>query len=185
MTLAVTRRPDPDQHGGPIPSTFGLYRMLVSWGEGTGSGITGSPAKFGEATWSTRFYPLVTWDFPGGGAGVDYVNSPSSSAAVDNVGTYVLQSTPSLIADVETWVNDPSTNSGFMLISDNESTLGTGRRFASKETATVTQPAPIRTVTYSVPESSPGLLAALGLTGCFAFKRQRGKNAARSANRIT
>jgi hypothetical protein len=172
VTLAVTRRPDPDQHGGPIPSDFGLYRMLVSWGEGTGTAPTGSPTGDG-ATWSARFFPLVSWNFPGGGAGADYVDSPSSSTLVDNVGVYVLQSTPQLIQDVTTWVNDPSTNFGFMLISDNESTLGTARRFASGETASAGFPAPTLTITYDVPEASAGLLMGLAVASLASCTRRR------------
>jgi len=171
VTLAVVKRPDPDQHGGPVPSDFNLYRMLVSWGEGTGSGITGSPAKFGEATWTSRFYPLVTWDSPGGTAGVDYADSPSSSAPIDGVGIYTFQSTQALIDDVTMWVTNPAdTNFGFMLISSNELSAGTARRFASKEQSSGGPP-PTLTITYDVPEPSAGLLAGIALAGLACFRR--------------
>ena len=185
VSLAVVKKPDIDQHGGPIPSDFGLYRMLVSWGEGTGSAVTGSPAKFGEATWSSRFYPLVTWDSPGGTAGVDYASSPSSTAAIDGIGIYTFQSTQALIDDVTTWVADPvNTNFGFMLMSSNELSPGTARRFASKEQSAAGAP-PTLTITYSVPEPSAGLLAGIALTGLACFRRPDRRQVNRSARRIT
>ena len=184
VSLAVTKRPDPDQHGGPIPSDFGLYRLLVSWGEGSGTAVTGSPTN-GGATWSARFFPLVSWDYVGGSAGVDYVDSPSSSTLVDDLGIYVFQNTPLLVQDVESWVNSPETNFGFMLISNNESTLGTGRRFASREQATGTFPAPTLTVDYIVPEPSAGLLAGIALTGLACFLRPASRQVDRSACRVT
>jgi hypothetical protein len=172
VSLAVTKKPDIDQHGGPIPSEFSIYRMLVSWGEGSGTAVTGSPAKFGEATWSSRFFPLVTWDSPGGSAGVDYVESPSSSTPVDDLGVYVFQSTPTLIDDVTTWLADPGTNFGFMLISANEFSPGTARRFSSTEQASAEFPAPTLTLVYTVPEPSSVLLAGIGLAA-LASRRQR------------
>ena len=185
VTLAVVKKPDIDQHGGPVPSDFNLYRMLVSWGEGKGSAVTGNPAKFGEATWSSRFYPLVTWDSPGGTAGVDYADSPSSSAAVDGVGIYTFQSTQALIDDVTTWVADPAgTNFGFMLMSSYELSPGTARRFASKEQS-ANGPPPTLTITYSVPEPSAGLLAGIALTGLACFRRPDRRQVNRSARRIT
>lgn len=183
--LAVTRRPDVDQHGGPIPSDFGLYRMLVSWGEGTGSAVTGSPAKFGEATWSSRFYPLVTWNSPGGAAGIDYVDSLSSSISMDIVGTYTFPSTQALIDDVTLWMTNPTdTNFGYMLISSNELTPGSARRFASKEQS-ADGPAPTLTIIYSVPEPSAGLLAVIALTGLACFARPSGRTANQSSRRVT
>ena len=186
VSLAVVKKPDIDQHGGPILSDFGLYRMLVSWGEGTGSAVTGSPAKFGEATWSSRFYPLVTWDSPGGTAGVDYASSPSSTAPIDLIGIHTFQSTQALIDDVTTWVADPAnTNFGFMLMSSSELSPGTARRFASKEQSGYAAPPPTLTITYSVPEPSAGLLAGIALTGLACFRRPDRRQVNRSARRIT
>jgi hypothetical protein len=187
VSLAVVERPDPDQHGGPIPSNFGLYRMLVSWGEGSGSAKAGSPARFGEATWTSRFYPLVTWDSPGGTAGVDYLDSPSSSTAVDDKNVvYVFQSTTALLEDVQTWVNTPETNFGYMLISDNEFTPGTGRRFASTESGlSVALPAPTLSVDYVVPEPSAGWLAGIALIGWACSSRSGRRQFSRRCRRVT
>lgn len=185
VTLAVTKKPDIDQHGGPIPSDFGLYRMLVSWGEGSGSAVTGSPAKFGNATWSKRSYPLVEWDFPGGSAGVDYVDSSSSSTLVDDLGIYVFQNTQALVDDVNAWLSDPGTNFGFMMISSNEFTPGTARRFASKEQASAEFPAPTLSITYTVPEPSSALLAAAALPILALFSRPRSRRVARKCIAIT
>ena len=56
VLLYCSRQPDPDQHGGPVESDFSLYRLLVSWGEGTSGSATGSVAMPGEATWNERHY---------------------------------------------------------------------------------------------------------------------------------
>ena len=160
--------------------------MLVSWGEGSGSAVTGSPAHFGEATWTSRFYPLVTWDFPGGSAGVDYIDSSSSSTLVDDKGIYIFHSTQALIDDVTTWLADPGTNSGFMLISDNEFAPGTARRFASREQSSVTEPPPTLTVTYSiVPEPSAALLTGIALPVLAVFSRPRKRRVDRPPCRLT
>jgi hypothetical protein len=65
VSLYVTRRPDPDQHGGPVDSDFSLYRLFVSWGEGSGSNATGSVAMAGDATWNQRHFGTTSWANPG------------------------------------------------------------------------------------------------------------------------
>ena len=61
LTLEVVGQPV----DGDAPSNFGLHRMLVDWGEGTGSGnppFLGRPALPGEANWNSRFAETpMTW----------------------------------------------------------------------------------------------------------------------------
>ena len=174
VDLTVTRQPDPDQHGGPVGSNFSLYQMLVGWGQGTGSGTTGSPAMTGDATWNQYHYGVSSWAAPGGLAGTDFAADPSATTSISGLGSYQWGSTSGLVADVQSWLADPSSNFGFMLTSDAENTPGSARRFASIEQPGGGIPAPQLIVTYTlaVPEPSlPGLLM-LG-TGALAMTRRR------------
>jgi hypothetical protein len=174
VSLSVTRRPDPDQHGGPTDSDFNLHRLFVSWGEGTGSNATGSGALPGNATWNERHFGSAAWASPGALIGVDYAQTPSATTFVGGIGNYLWGSTPGLVDDVRAWQLDPAANFGFILVSQNEATLGTGRRFGSKE-----QPggaiAPAQLiVTYTVvPEPAVACLWSIWLTGLVFLRGRR------------
>lgn len=173
VSLYVTRRPDPDQHGGPVDSDFSLYRMFVSWGEGVGADATGSVAVPGAATWNERHFGGTAWASPGGQMGTDFSNTASATTLVSDVGSYVWGSSAELIDDVRAWVADPASNHGFILISQSESSLGSGRRFGSTEQPGGLIPPATLSVTYSlVPEPSVAGMAALGLW-CI-LRRRRG-----------
>ena len=175
VTLTVTKRPDPDQHGGPVNSDFNLHRMFVSWGEGTSSNATGSGALPGNATWNERHFGSTPWASPGALIGVDCAETPSATTFVSIEGDYAWGSSSGLVDDVNAWLLDPAANFGFILVSQNEAALGTGRRFGSKE-----QPgAPVSPaqliVTYSVvPEPTVAGLWFIGLTGLVFLRVRRG-----------
>jgi hypothetical protein len=172
VRLHVTRRPDPDQHGGPADSDFSLYRMFVSWGEGTGSQDTGSVAIPNAATWNSRHHGSIAWATPGGQIGTDFANNPSATTTVSDLGPYSWGSSTELVDDVKSWIADPSANYGFMLISQGESQLGTGRRFSSSEQPGGLISPPQLVVTFNlVPE--PGVIGLLVLPACFALRRRR------------
>ncbi len=118
----------------PLGSIFSLNRVLRDWGEGNGAGtMLGSPATAGQATWNNRFHPSTPWTPPGGGADVDYVGAFSATNFINGFGPYTFNSTTGLVADVQAWLNDPSTNFGWMLISEREASRETVRRFGSRE----------------------------------------------------
>lgn len=173
VSLVVSRQPDPDQHGGPTASDFSLHRLFVSWGEGTGSNATGSVAQPGNATWNERHADHLAWASPGALGGEDYAEAPSAANAISGLGTYNWGSTASLVADVQAWQADPFSNFGFILISEAETTLGSGRRFGSKEQpGGTTLPAQL-IVTYTViPEPAVAGLFMSGLAG-FVLRRTR------------
>ena len=173
VLLHVTRRPDPDQHGGPTDSDFSLHRLFVSWGEGTGSGATGSVAMAGDATWNERHAGALAWGNPGGQPGEDFATDPSATTFVGDVGPYTWGSTPELVGDVSAWLQNPSSNFGFMLISQSENTLGTGRRFGSTEQSDGMNEVPRLMVTYQIPEPSSAGLLVVGLTGLMFFRNRR------------
>ncbi|MFZ2277076.1 MAG: DNRLRE domain-containing protein [Prosthecobacter sp.] len=174
VSLYVTRRPDPDQHGGPVNSDFSLYRALQSWTEGTGSAVTGSPASTGDTTWNNLHYNTTgdNWATPGGQIGTDFASVPSATTSVGDVGLYLWGSSPDLVADVQSWLDSPSTNNGFALISESENVAGTARRFASAEQPGGGIPAPTLSVTYEMaPEPDRLLLLFIGAAAA-TFRRR-------------
>lgn len=135
LKLEVTRQPDEP----PNNTTFGLYRMLRPWGEGDKSPITqpgkGLPAAPGEATWECAFHATNTWSVPGGAPEVDYSSVESASQFIYGVGEspYYFETTPELVADVATWIRQPASNHGWMLLCNDELSNFTARRFGSRE----------------------------------------------------
>ncbi len=108
----------------------GLHRVLVDWGEGasSASGGSGAPAESGDATWLHTFYDQSFWSSLGG----DFTGASSASALVAAEGTYTWGSTPELVADVQSWLDDPASNHGWILLGD-ETALNTAKRFDSRE----------------------------------------------------
>jgi hypothetical protein len=155
----------PQGYTGPIP--ISLDRMLTNWGagsSGTGMGNGGSvapgtggppggsggashgfPATPGDATWTYAFYNTTTWTTPGG----DYVATPSATQSANINPQYLTWSSAGLVSDVQGWVNNPTTNFGWMIVGD-ESTNGTSRLFVSSESPH-TAYRPALTVVYGVP----------------------------------
>lgn len=150
LSVSVVRHP-----GAAADSRFEIRRMLVPWGEGTNGspGIdTGGPAVPGDATWRARFAPTALWDTPGGTVGFDFGSSASASVQIVREGDYAFASTPATVADVQGWVAQPTSNFGWMLLSQAETTTATARRFGSRETV---GQEPLLTVEYAL--ASPPL----------------------------
>jgi len=111
-------------------STFVWKRMTTAWGEGVGFDMgAGTTAVAGEATWTNSFWPTL-WATPGG----DFVAQVSASQTLNAVGPYTF-SDAGLAADVQLWLDNPVTNHGWMLQSQDETTAGTIRRFTSRADA--------------------------------------------------
>jgi len=114
----------------PQPVNLGLHPVMAPWGEGaaTSAGGSGAPATAGDSTWIHRFYDSDTWASPGG----DFAPAPSAVALVAAAGVYTWGSTPSMVADVEAWLDAPATNRGWVLIGG-EDAPSTAKRFDSRE----------------------------------------------------
>ena len=133
-----------------------IHRLVASWGE-AGSvalppGGMGVQAEPGDATWGQSSYPERNWTVAGG----DFA---ASASAVTSVGfetgvDYAWGSTAAMVADVQAWVDDPTSNHGWILIG-NESSSTTARRFASRESTTETF-RPRLMVEYTAPAAGPG-----------------------------
>jgi hypothetical protein len=115
-------------------------------------------------TWDARFYGSQNWTAPGG----DFVSTPSAVTSVGGptVNVPFTWSSSAMVSDVQQWLNDPSSNDGWMLIGQ-ETGIQTFRGFYTKEES---NPAyrPTLTVDYTlgaaaVPEPSSVWMAACGL----------------------
>jgi hypothetical protein len=147
--LSVTLRLNLSRAADPTPQPVVLHRLLASWGE-SGSDApdpegSGGPAAPGDATWTHRFTNTLTWTTPGG----DFVPAASASTPVGPAGVYTWGSTPQLVADVQAWLDEPTTNFGWLL-QGNESIAGTVRRFDSRENGTVAN-RPMLTIVFAPP----------------------------------
>jgi len=127
LTLEMSRSPT-------NAKTSRLRRVLTDWGEGASDanareGI-GISAATGDATWRNTFYNTAEWTAQGG----DFSSAISAVAVVGGLGSYTWGSTTNMVADVQAWLDTPSTNFGWILIGD-ESAASTAKRFNSKEFA--------------------------------------------------
>jgi hypothetical protein len=139
LTMTVQLSANGDQ-----PSNVNLYRVLKSWKEGTSvaEGGRGVEATTGDPTWIHNVYPTQRWARPGG----DYLKLSSAQAEVRGTGSYTWNSTPRLVADVQSWINSPKRNFGWILIGE-ESKAPTAKVFRSRE-STEEATRPQLTVTF-------------------------------------
>jgi hypothetical protein len=168
---------------------LGLHRALASWGEGASSafGGIGAPAKPGDATWTQRFFaanPAQPWVAPGGDfdaaatASVDVPGALSEGAAVTLAGS-------DLVTQVQGWVNNPSTNRGWVLLGSSDTVPGaaatSAKAFASREHPAAAY-RPTLVVTWTAPPPAGGdddipvpawalLLLGVALAGALGRKR--------------
>jgi hypothetical protein len=113
----------------PEPAWIGVHRVLAEWGEGPSfaSGGGGAPAQPGDSTWLLAVDPDRPWIAPGG----DFADDPAVAASVADSGPYRFESSR-LAADVQSWLDDPGDDFGWILVGD-ETRPSTAKRFASRE----------------------------------------------------
>ncbi len=133
---------------GSVP--VAAHRLLQSWGEGmsqsTGGEGVGGTAQPGDSTWTQRFFgasPAQPWTNPGG----TFVATASSSVSVGSGA--VTWTGAGLVADVQAWINDPTTNHGWIFLGG-EGGGTTAKRFDSAQNETFAN-RPIVTVTFTPP----------------------------------
>jgi hypothetical protein len=151
------------------PESISLHRLLEDWGEGTSTGLgNGGPATPGDATWIHRSFNTLTWSTPGG----VFLPTPSASTLVGGNG-FFSWSSPTLVADVQSFVNNPSGNFGWIVLG-NEGVPSSAKRFHTREE---TEPAfrPNLLIDYT-PVPSPGVVAlGLACAGGLSARRARGR----------
>ncbi|MCA1778137.1 MAG: hypothetical protein LC637_01780, partial [Xanthomonadaceae bacterium] len=104
---------------GALAFDAALHRMQSDWGESgsfaPGAGGGGAPAQPGDGTWLHRFYDNDFWTSPGG----DFEPAPSATVAINGAtGSFRFDSGTDLVADVQEWVNQPSSNFGWVIVGD-------------------------------------------------------------------
>ena len=139
-----------------------LHKLLADWGEGTsnagkssGAG-QGAPATTNDATWLRSFYNTASWTNPGG----DFSSTISGSTSVagpNGTGSHTWASTAQMVADVQNWLDNPSTNFGWLLKASE--TANTSHAFYSREWTTASQ-RPTLTIDYTEAAAAPTLAIA-------------------------
>jgi autotransporter-associated beta strand protein len=148
--------------GGPNtgPETISLFDESQAWGQptnfagastfgGTGHGAAPDP---GDATWNYAFYDTTPWTTPGG----DWTSSLPDIADASVTGTLssFTWSSAAMVTDVQNWLDNPSTNFGWILKNADETDPQTFRAFWSAQGAAAADDpavAPMLTVTYAPP----------------------------------
>ena len=113
-------------------AAIALHRATASWGEGatdaTGNEGRGLDVLPGDATWAHRTFDDQLWATPGG----DFESSASVTTAVFRLGPYTWGPTEAMVADVQSWLDDPGSNYGWAIVGDEEMRRGV-KRFDSRE----------------------------------------------------
>lgn len=165
MINSVTLTLNCSNAANPDPVEISLHSVLASWGEQgsaalSGEGI-GGDAEIGDATWLHRFYDTTSWANPGG----DFDPTASASQMIGGLGSYSWSSA-GMVADVQSWLDNPGDNHGWMLIAPEIVDLVNARRFDSRNHGNASV-RPVLTIDYTVPEpaSAALLLAAVAAAG--------------------
>jgi len=136
---------------GPLSSPsdeFKLNRLTTDWGEKgsvcfTGTGVA---AEDGDATWTHAHFSTGAWGQVGG----DFSATPSATTLMPTSGSAIFISTAGLVADVQAWLDQPSTNFGWIILG-NEVAARSARQFDSLDGATP----PSLTVEFTAPPVTP------------------------------
>jgi hypothetical protein len=131
--------------------TITLQKTLKDWGEGASNagspGGGGVPAQAGDATWLYNSFNTSFWAAPGG----DFSSTISASTAVSTNNRAYTWSGSGMVADVQSWISNPSSNFGWLIRGD-EADQQSAQRFHTSEN---TSNRPQLTVTYTVPDATP------------------------------
>src|SRR5215211_4022392 len=127
LSLNMSRTPLDD------PRTVELHKLFADWGEGTsiasGEEGDGAPATPNDATSRHLFFDTIFWTTEGG----DFSATVSTSQSVGPLGQYTWSSAQ-MIADVQSWLDNPASNFGWLVLGD-ESDIATAKRFDTRESA--------------------------------------------------
>jgi glucose/arabinose dehydrogenase len=119
----------------PMDSNFELRKLNAGWGEGNKLGNNGAPASNDESTWIDRISGTASWAQPGGLT--EAASQPSASTPVGSIiGAVVTWTGPNMVADAQSWLDNPAQNFGWMLRSAAEGTHYTARAFFARENST-------------------------------------------------
>jgi hypothetical protein len=169
--------------GSSLDDTATLHRLLADWGEGasnSGGGGGGDVARAGDATWTQRFYaasPPQPWSTPGG----DFA-AGGASIPLTAIGSHTWANDPGMLADLQAWIDVPSSNHGW-LIRGNEASSQNAKRMISREGGN----GPLLTLQYELPVAPSGDVPlpgwALGALAAALLGSAAGSRRRRSAGR--
>jgi len=157
------------------PQNVGLHQVLSDWGEGTsnapGQEGAGTAATPSDATWLHTFSDTSLWSLPGG----DFADVASGTQSIAGNGFYTWDSTADIVADVQLWLDNPTFNSGWLLLGD-EATVANAKRFDTREHPTASV-RPVLEIDFTpIPEPTTLSMVTLGLL-TFARRRRRAAQA--------
>ena len=116
-----------------------------------GSGGSGAPAEEDDVTWLHTFFPYEFWDNEGG----DFDAAAHATATIGGAGdTPEWGSTPDMVADVQSWLDDPDSSFGW-LIFGNEANTNTAKKMASRENP-IEEIRPELEIEFEPPPPCPG-----------------------------
>jgi hypothetical protein len=120
------------------PHLMELRPLARDWGEGTSNAGSsndgdGAASTAGDATWVHNVFPDQRWTNPGG----DFATT--ADASLSAAGDLLFPTSAQLVARVQAWLDQPSTNFGWMLIGD-EDEEGSAKRYFSREAAEARRP---------------------------------------------
>jgi hypothetical protein len=151
-----------------------LHRLLADWGTGGSDGSTngaGVAALPGDATWSHRFFGDDTRQWrDGDGAlapGGWFATTPSATTVVGGPDKYTWSSVagstgPSLVTDVQAWLDAPATNFGWILVGD-ETVSRTAKRFWASEVSAASLRPTLTLEIVPIPEPTTYAMMFAGL----------------------
>ncbi|HMB93964.1 MAG TPA: DNRLRE domain-containing protein [Rhodothermales bacterium] len=129
-----------------------LHRVLADWGDGTSQASdeegTGAQSQTDDVTWVHTFWFNEMWQNNGG----DFQSPGDDTLDVGNVGFYTWGSTPEMVEIVQQWLDDPTTNYGWLLRGD-ESSTATTKRFDTRENSNEANRPRLR-VYYALPTAT-------------------------------
>ena len=121
--------------------TLGLHRLSLDWGENTADNSSplisgagnGVAALAGDATWNETFFGSSPWPIAGGTGSFNPVASGTAvvSGPIDTQNKWL--STSAMISDVQSWLDTPDTNYGWMIVNANESANQSAKAFYSRQ----------------------------------------------------
>lgn len=143
-----------------ITAPVSLHRSLLDWGEAGSDAVAnegkGAPAQPGDATWGYAFYTMTPW--PAGGS---FVGTASATTSTTYLGVYTWQSAQ-MAADVQGWLDNPSTDFGWVVVGD-EASIGSAKRFDSRDNPTAAN-WPLLEIWYTETPTAAGDTPARDLT---------------------
>lgn len=114
-------------------TTVSLFPATADWGEGTSDAAMGEGgggmSTAGDATWIHTFFDTQMWSVAGG----DFSSTASAATTVGGNGIYTWGPTVEMVTDVQSWIDTPATNFGWVVVGDESSTPPTAKRFNSRQ----------------------------------------------------